>query len=735
MADVASAAGPLSGPRLRAAVHDVFAGLVCSALSIAYCVSYAALIFAGPLSRWLSYGIAVTFLSAAIAGAIVSWRSSLAFTIAGPDSSTSAVVAALLATMAQRLVATGYTDLLPPVLIVMAAATGVTGLMLCGLGLARAGRAIRFVPFPVIGGFMAATGWLVFMGAIGVVTGHKPTFGSLADFAGLTIVAKLAAAVAVAAALEILGTRWPSPFILPGVLLLALVAAHAGFAAAGVPVADAQSAGWLFQPESAAPLMLPWQIDALANFPYRSLSWLVGDLLAVLFVTVISILLNTTGVEIATKREADIDGELKALGLANLVTCALGGYVSCLSLSRTSLNYNLGGRSRISGLTVAAISALVLVADPGFLGFIPRFAVGGVLLITSMRLLRRWIVQSVRQLSALEYFSLLAVVLIIVQWGFIAGVLIGVVIGCATFAVSASRVNAIKFSFDGSEYRSHLDRSPEELAILAQHGRELQGMSLQSYLFFGSANKLYQHVKALLQKQTNCRFLVFDFRLVTGLDSSATHSFSQIKQVASEGGARLVLVNLTPELQRTFQTIKFLSADVMVAPDLDRALEVCEDAVIAAHRAEGTELDSLRVWLAKALGSADYADALAALCRRFEARPGDIIARQGEPSNSMHFILDGRVGILVDMGEGRTVRVRSLGRHTIIGEMGLISGRPRSATIQAEAESVLYELSLEHFNDIKRTQPALGQALLSYVISVMAERLSFASRVIGVLQR
>ena len=237
------------------------------------------------------------------------------------------------------------------------------------------------------------------------------------------------------------------------------------------------------------------------------------------------------------------------------------------------------------------------MADPGFLGFIPRFAVGGVLFISGVRLLRRWIVQSVRQLSTLEYASLLAVVLIIVQWGFIAGVVIGVVIGCATFAVSASRVNAIKFGFDGSEYRSHLDRSGEELAILAQHGRELQGMSLQSYLFFGSANKLYQHVKALLQKQPNCRFLVFDFRLVTGLDSSATHSFSQIKQVASENGARLVLVNLTPDLQRTFQTIKFLSADVMVAPDLDRALELCEDAIIATHRAEGTEMDSLRVWL------------------------------------------------------------------------------------------------------------------------------------------
>ena len=49
----------------------------------------------------------------------------------------------------------------------------------------------------------------------------------------------------------------------------------------------------------------------------------------------------------------------------------------------------------------------------------------------------------------LEYLSLLAIAALIIYSGFIAGVLIGVVIGCATFALSASRVSAIKFNFDG----------------------------------------------------------------------------------------------------------------------------------------------------------------------------------------------------------------------------------------------------------------------------------------------
>ena len=122
-------------------------------------------------------------------------------------------------------------------------------------------------------------------------------------------------------------------------------------------------------------------------------------------------------------------------------------------------------------------------------------------------------------------------------------------------------------------------------------------------------------------------------------------------------------------------------------------------------------------------------------CRRIEVEPGDIIARQGEQADAMHFILEGRVGIVVDIGDGRSIRVRSLGRHTTIGEMGLIAKRPRSATIQAEIASVLYELPAEEYEKISRDNPALGQALLSFVIGVMAERLSFASRAIGVLQR
>ena len=68
-------------------------------------------------------------------------------------------------------------------------------------------------------------------------------------------------------------------------------------------------------------------------------------------------------------------------------------------------------------------------------------------------------------------------------------------------------------------------------------------------------------------------------------------------------------------------------------------------------------------------------------CQRIEVDAGETIVSAGDAADSMHFILDGRVGIMIPAGEGRTTRVRSLGRYTTIGEMGLSRMRraaPRS---------------------------------------------------------
>jgi sulfate permease, SulP family len=724
-------------PPLRAVIKDILGGGAASVLTLTFGLSYSLLIFTGPLAPYLSYGVAATFISSAVLAGVIAAGSSLPFAVAGPDSSTAAMTGILASSVVERVVAADPSaPLLAPVLLTLALATVATGIVLCVFGMTRMGRAIRYVPYPVVGGFLGATGCLILLGAVRVITGQRLQFATLGQFEDFLTLSKLAAACVMALILYLTWHRSRSSFGLPAILVGGVIAAHLLFWLTGVSLAEAQAAGWTFQSPPSADFMLPWSLEGIEKYPWHTLPELSGNLIAVIFVTASCTLFNTTGIEVAVQREANLERELNVTGIANMLSGALGGYTGCISISRSVLNFNSGGSSSLSGLTVAALSLLMLLFAPALLGYMPKFVLGGLLIYLAADALHKWIVQSRRRLSFIEYLSLLAIIVIIVQWGFIAGILIGVVIGCATFALSASRIDSIKYSFDGSEYRSSLDRSREDEAVLSAHGGKIQGLNLQSYLFFGSANRLYQHVKALLERHPECRFLVFDFKLVTGIDSSAAYSFAQIKRTAQDRGIKLVLVHLPAAAEKALRSSEFISADVSIVPELDHALEWCENEIIVLHQGRDQEEASLRDWFTQILGTEEDAAELIHRCERLEVTAGEIIVSAGAPADSMHFILDGRVGIMIPAGEGGgTTRVRSLGRYTTIGEMGLVTHAPRSATIQAEVASILYVLSAQQFDALKLENPMLGQKLLTYFVSVMAERLTFANRMIAVLRR
>jgi len=678
----------------------------------------------------------VTFISTAVLAAVIALGSSLPFAIAGPESSTAAVTAILASSLVERTaVADTAAPQLAPVLITLGLSTIVTGIVLCGFGVTRMGRAIRYVPYPVVGGFLGAIGCLLILGAIRVITGERLRFATLDRFANVVTLSELAAACAMALVLYLTWHRSRSTFGLPVILIGGIAFAHVAFWFAGISLADAQAAGWTFEPPPHVSLTLPWRPHELIRYPWYAFPDLLANVIAVIFVTATSTLFNTTGIEVASQREANLERELNVTGLANILSGIFGGYTGCISVSRSLLNLSSGGTGRLSGLTVAAVSVLMLTVAPALLGYMPKFVLGGLLIYLGADQLHKWIVESRRRLSVVEYLSLLTIIVIIVQWGFVAGVLIGVIIGCTTFALSAARIDSIKYGFDGSEFRSSLDRSRDDQAVLSAHGGEIQGLNLQSYLFFGSANRLYQHVKALLVLHPECRFLVFDFKLVTGIDSSAAYSFAQIRRSAQERGIRLVLVHLPPAAEKALRSSEFISKEVSIIAELDHALEWCENEIIARHHGLEQKEASLRDWFTQILGTDHDAARLIHRCQRIEVEAGETIVSAGEAADSMHFILDGRVGIMIPAEEGRTTRVRSLGRYTTIGEMGLVSHAPRSATIQAEVASILYVLSADQFEAIKAEDPALSHKLLTYFVSVMAKRLTFANRMIAVLRR
>src|SRR5258708_36961081 len=90
----------------------------------------------------------------------------------------------------------------------------------------------------------------------------------------------------------------------------------------------------MFSPQLHAGLASPWRTDELVQFPWRVLPSLSGELLSVVFVATGTLLLNTSAVELAIHREANLDRGRDSHGLGNLLSPALDGSLGFTSGSR-----------------------------------------------------------------------------------------------------------------------------------------------------------------------------------------------------------------------------------------------------------------------------------------------------------------------------------------------------------------------------------------------------------------
>ncbi len=87
------------------ALRNLGGGLAASLLSLAYCFSYGAFIFTGPLQPFLSQGVAAALITAAVTATIIALSSGFRSAIAGPDSNTTAVLAAMMVILAPTMAA------------------------------------------------------------------------------------------------------------------------------------------------------------------------------------------------------------------------------------------------------------------------------------------------------------------------------------------------------------------------------------------------------------------------------------------------------------------------------------------------------------------------------------------------------------------------------------------------------------------------------------------------------
>ena len=715
------------------ALRNLSGGLAASLLSLAYCFSYGAFIFTGPLQPFLSQGVAAALITAAVTATIVALMSGFRSAIAGPDSNTTALLAAMMVILAPAMAAMAPGQALALAMAALGSATLLTGLTLFLLGWRRLGKLVRFIPYPVVAGFLAATGWLMLSGAVSMTTGVTLSWQTLPVLGERHTLIILATTVLWAATLWYLTTRWKHPLMLPLALLAAIIGTHAVLAALPLPQDLVATWGLMFSVPSGGRPVFPLVTGEYADVDWTALAPVAGDMVAVAVLAILSILINSTTIELATGVDVDLDRELRVQGIANVASALAGGFVGHISVSRTLVNVAAGGASRLAGVVVGLVALSVLMFGSQAISFVPRFVLGGLLLQLAARLIWDWGLLSRRSLPLLDWFVVVAIVLITSSFGFLHALLFGLLAGCVIFAVDVSRIRVIRYQFGLDERTSSLVRSREESAFLLKHGGKVQILELSGYLFFGSAYSVLERVTTMVAER-NPQEIIFEFSGVTGIDSSAGASFTKIRDLLRKNGIRQVMVGTSPVAEHIL-TSAGLDRDVPRHDSLDTALEQAEEALLATRDVSLDQRRSMVDWLSDVVGSREHAQTL---FDRMTPAPRDAksyLCHQGDPTDSLFFVERGPVSVTLERDGHPALRVRVFGAHTLLGEVGFFLDVPRSANLLAAPGAIVWSLSRQAFDEFMNTHPSEALSLTTYVIRLQSERLTFANRQIASLQR
>jgi sulfate permease, SulP family len=722
--------------------------LISGLIVTTYQISYGSLIFSGDLAPYLSAGIGFCLMGVVLIGGIEALLSGNPGMVANPTVASAVIVATMGAQIADEL--SGAPErIFPTVTASITVATLLTGGAFLVLGWFRLGNLIRYIPYPVIGGFLAGTGWLVAIGALKTMNGVAFNLANLTKFSSPEAILRWLPGVLFGIFLLLLGRRFKHYLVTPLAILGAVILFYLILWFSGLSIEQATQLGLLFKPFSPGALWQPPPLGDLTLVDWGAIARLAGNIATLILISSITILLYSSGVEVTAGKEIDLNRELSACGVGNLAAAFSASPPGYTIITMSVLSSRLGANSRWVGLLMAAICTGVMFFGGPLIALFPKPVLGGVLFFLGLTFLVDWLYDGWRRLSHADYAIVVVILVVMSALGLLPGLAVGVALAAGLFIVQYSRIPVVRHVYSGRSYHSRVLRSHAHTELLREEGQALAIFELQGYVFFGTANRIFEQIKERLQspQASSLRVVALDFRQVNGIDASAALSFVRLKRLLIQHHILLVFTGLSSTIEQRMQREVLTAADRdhwRLFSDLDHAMEWFEDQVLqgeaglqAAVQAEagavqaGQERAGLALLFAtlgteaEQMGQAAV-DGLFHLMEYLERRPletGEVLIRQGENHSSLYFLDAGELSV-ERVAEGEMIlRLETSGPGAIVGELSAYLNVPASATVTAKQASIVYRLSVENLRRLELEDPQTAAILHRFLLKRTGDRL------------
>jgi SulP family sulfate permease len=585
----------------------------------------------------------------------------------------------------------------------------------------------------VVGGFLAGTGYFLVQGGFSAMADENISLARLTYLLQPQLLLRWLPGVVFAVLLLVILRRRSHFLVIPSMLAGSTVLFYLALLVTHTSIGQAHDMSLLLGPFSANGFWLTPDFGSFDQINWQVVVGQAGNIFTILLISVFSLLLNLSGLEVATQQDIDLNRELRLSGLGNILAAFWGSTPGYSSVSLSAIGAKFGSRSRLVGVIVTALCFFVLFFGTSLLNYIPKFILGGLLLFFGLAFLVEWLYDAWRRLDKRDYLVVVIIVFVMASVGVLEGIAIGLLFAVAAFVVDYSRIDVVKHVFSGEYFRSNVQRSRFQERMLTRQGGWLYILELQGYLFFGTANHLFEQVRQRLsEKDTSVpRYVILDFRRVLGIDISAVMSFQKMRQLAANTDSTLVFTSLLgriqTQLEREFSTAQHVGK-WQVFDELDQGLEWCEEQILKALE-DASFIDKSRE--TDDVGSSDkpqsVIEQLSDYLLRQEVEKDYMLIRQGQAMQGLYFVEKGQVSIMQEV-DGKSIRLRRLHEGTIIGEVSMYTDAIATASAVTTVPSVLYFISLDDLRKMEQEKPDIALVLHKFLGNLLSERLTHANK-------
>jgi SulP family sulfate permease len=500
--------------------------------------------------HWLRNGVAGLIVG------VVALPLAMAFAIASGAKPEQGLYTAIVAGAAvslfggSRIQIAGPTGAFIVILAGVTAQFGVDGLMLASLmagfilialGVARLGAVIRFIPDPVITGFTAGIGVIIWVSQWKDFFGlpkpeglhfHEKLWHLLQSLPGLHPATTALALLSLL--LAVYGPRLPGMGRVPGPLIamVAATALQAGFGFDGIATIGSAFGGI---PQGLPSLHLP-------QFGFGRMLSLLPSAFTIAMLGAIESLLSAVVADGMAGTRHDSNQELIGQGIANVLSPLFGGFAATGAIARTATNVRNGASGPLAGVVHSATLVLTLLLLAPLAAQIPLCALAAILFLVSWNMSEaRHFVRMLRRAPRADVVILLVTFLLTVFTDLVVAVNVGVILAMLQFlrrmAASVEVLRQDEAELSGELARNGKAGLPPGTLVYAIEGP----------FFFGAVETLEQ---ALRQTHSDPRHIVIRLRRVPFMDITGLQTLEEAIANLNQRGVQVLLCEARPRVLR-----------------------------------------------------------------------------------------------------------------------------------------------------------------------------------------